>query len=243
MFCQKKACTRAQEWAGALSWWSCQSPLAHSYSRLLLTASLSQQRTSMQYSLVIVWPGEVYSWWGNTFKIKNKNCQHGLDNAMTLRCLLQTLRLRRLPLGRPGFCFRVTAIHPWLICGYDLCQEIWVTVSSFKQILCNFSMKFLLLLWQEPWNKFCRHISCLDPPPKSLKQESMESPDLLLIFALSIVNLHWLQTARIQHIWVFWLLKAFQNMDHFQRIPGHLWSISTTIFAGLHPLNHPRKPS
>jgi len=47
----------------------------------------------------------------NTFMIE-KNSQHDLDVALTLLRLLRTWRLRRFPLGRLGFCFRVIAIEP-----------------------------------------------------------------------------------------------------------------------------------
>ena len=58
-------------------------------------------------------------------------------------------------IGRTGLLFR--DIDIWLISRYDLYGEIWVFVSGFKQVLCNLSTKFLLLLWQEPRNKYCCH--------------------------------------------------------------------------------------
>lgn len=80
--------------------------------------------------------------------MKKKNDQHALDIALILPCLLLTWRLRRFPLGRLGFCFRIIAIDPWFNSGSNLFEEIWVIVSSFKQVLCKFSMKFFLVLWQ-----------------------------------------------------------------------------------------------
>ena len=77
------------------------------------------------------------------------------------------------------------------------------------------------------------HVSCQDTPSKSLKQQSVESPGLLLILALSIADSHWLQLACIQHFWVFYLLQAFQNVDRYQQIPSYLWSIGTTILSGF----------
>jgi len=47
----------------------------------------------------------------NTFMIE-KNSQHDLGIAPTLPRLLWTWRLKRLPLGSLGFCFRVIAIDP-----------------------------------------------------------------------------------------------------------------------------------
>lgn len=41
----KKLCTRCEEQVGALSWWSIQSALDHSYGHFLLNISLCQQRT------------------------------------------------------------------------------------------------------------------------------------------------------------------------------------------------------
>ena len=32
---------------------------------------------------------------------------------------------------------------------------------------------------------------------------------------------------------MFYLLKAFQNVDRYQQIPSHLWSISTTVLSGF----------
>ena len=43
----KKASMKTVEWASALLWWNCLSPLAHNCGRFLLTASLSWQRTLM----------------------------------------------------------------------------------------------------------------------------------------------------------------------------------------------------
>jgi hypothetical protein len=67
----------------------------------------------------------------------------------------------------------------------------------------------------------------------------MESPVLLLILALSIADFRWLQPEFVQNFRVFCLLNAFQNVDHFPRIPSHIWSVSTIILSGLHSLNHP----
>ena len=72
-------------------------------------------------------------------KKKKKNFQHALDVDLTLLRLLWTWTLRRLPLGRKGFCFRVIATDPRLISGYNLFGEMWVFVSGFKQVLGNFS--------------------------------------------------------------------------------------------------------
>ena len=58
MFCPKKNCTRRDAWAGALSWWSCQSPAAHSSGHFHHISSLNQWRTLRKYFLLIVCPGE-----------------------------------------------------------------------------------------------------------------------------------------------------------------------------------------
>jgi hypothetical protein len=81
------------------------------------------------------------AWWSHS---QNK-CQDGHEVGLTLPRQLQMWKLRQLPLGRPGFCFRIMAIHPRLISSYDLFEEIWVFVSGLKQVLYNFSKKFLLL--------------------------------------------------------------------------------------------------
>ena len=42
---------------------------------------------------------------------------------------------------------------------------------------------------------------------------------------------------------VFWLLQAFQNVDHLQQILDHLWSVHATLLFVLHSLHRPWKPS
>lgn len=54
----------------------------------------------------------------DTTMILKKHCQHDLDFALTLSCLLRTWRRRWLPLARLGFCFWVIAVDPRLISGY-----------------------------------------------------------------------------------------------------------------------------
>ena len=71
----------------------------------------------------------------------------------------------------------------------------------------------------------------------------LESPDQLLFFTLSVAHLCWLQPIHIQHSQVFCLLQAFQNVDHFQQILDHLWSICASCLFVLHSLHHPWKPS
>ena len=46
-----------------------------------------------------------------------------------------------------------------------------------------------------------------------------------------------------QHSKAFCLLQAFQNVDHFQQILNHLWSIYTRFQFALLSLHHPQKPS
>lgn len=69
------------------------------------------------------------------------------------------------------------------------------------------------------------------------------NPDHLLILTLSISDFHWSPPAYVQYFLVPFLLKALQNMDCFQKIPGDLWSIGTIILSELHSLNHPPPPS
>ena len=45
----------------------------------------------------------------------------------------------------------------------------------------------------------------------------------------------WLQN--IQRSQVFCLLQAFQNVDHFQHVLRHLWSICATLLFALHSCN------
>ena len=56
----KKLCTRCDAWMDMLSWWSCQSPVAHSCDWFHGIASLNWWRT-LKF-LLIVWTGRVYSW-------------------------------------------------------------------------------------------------------------------------------------------------------------------------------------
>ena len=57
---------------------------------------------------------------------------------------------------------------------------------------------------------------------KSQTQQFWESPDQLLVLALSVTDLCWLQPIHVQHSQVFCLLQAFQNEDNFQQILDHL---------------------
>ena len=59
----KKFWMRWDEWVETMSWCSCQSPHFHNTGSLRHTTSCSQQRTSMQYSLLTVQPSGAYSWW------------------------------------------------------------------------------------------------------------------------------------------------------------------------------------
>ena len=53
MFCQK-LCTKCDAWVGTLSWWSCQSPVAHSCSLLNHPNSFTEECSSlMQNSMQI----------------------------------------------------------------------------------------------------------------------------------------------------------------------------------------------
>ena len=79
-----------------------------------------------------------------------------------------------------------------------------------------------------------RHVSCQDPVSKSQTQWFLESPDQLLVLTLSVADLCWLQPVHIQHSQVFCSLQAFRNVDHFQHILDHLWSVCATLLFALH---------
>lgn len=53
----------------------------------------------------------------------------------------------------------------------------------------------------------------------------------------------WLQPVHVQHSQVFCLLQAFQNVNHFQQIFDHIWSVRYTLLFALHSLHRPWKPS
>ena len=57
----------------------------------------------------------------------------------------------------------------------------------------------------------------------------------------TVSDLCWLQPVHVQHAQVLCSLQAFQNVDHFQQILDHLWSISATLLFVLHPLHCPWK--
>ena len=48
------------------------------------------------------------------------------------------------------------------------------------------------------------------------------------------------QPVPVQHSQVFCLLQAFQNVDHFQQIIDHLWSVCFTFVFVLHSLHRPQ---
>ena len=174
---------------------------------------------------------------GQHFHDKKRNHQHGLYVTPTWPCRLWTRRLRRLPLGRLIFCFRVIAIDPWPFLRKS--GSLLVVSSKPMQLQREIPTAFVIGATEQILQP---HVSCQDPPSKSLEQWSLESP-ALLILTHSIANFRWLQPACVEHFRVFCLLKAFQNVDQFPRIPNHLWSFGTTIVSGLYSLNHPWKPS
>ena len=71
----------------------------------------------------------------------------------------------------------------------------------------------------------------------------VESPDQLLVVALSVADLCWLQPVHVHHSQVFCLLQAFQNMGHLHQILGHCWGTCATLSFVLHSLHHPWRPS
>ena len=71
---------------------------------------------------------------------------------------------------------------------------------------------------------FATNVSCQDPSSES-RTQFWESTDQLLVLTLSVTDLCWLQPVHVQHSQVFCLLQAFQNVDHFQQILDHLWSV------------------
>ena len=105
---------------------------------------------------------------------------------------------------------------------------VWIkslaTAAWFPSALVGGAMEQIL-----PW-----HISCQDPVSKSQTQQFLESPDQLLVLALSVADLCWLQPVHVQHSHVFCLLQAFQNVGHFQQILDHLWSICATLLFAPH---------
>ena len=80
----------------------------------------------------------------NTFPIKKHN-EHNLELAMTLLHPLQLWRTRRLPLGRLGLRFWITAADPPFIPGCDLLEEMWFIGGGLNQVISNCSTMFLLL--------------------------------------------------------------------------------------------------
>ena len=76
---------------------------------------------------------------------------------------------------------------------------------------------------------------------QNLGHSSFWNPQINFHFSHFRTNLCWLQPVHVQHSQVFCLLLAFQNMDHFQQILDHLWSIRATLLFALHSLHHPKK--
>ena len=85
-----------------------------------------------------------------------------------------------------------------------------------------------------PW-----HVSCQDPVSKSQRQQCLEFPDQLLVFALWVSNLCWLESIHVQPSQVSCLLPAFQTMDHFQPLLDHVkcWSVCAILLFALHSLH------
>lgn len=138
-----------------------------------------------------------------------------------------TWRPRQTELVRLGFCFMVLPINQQLIQSWLVRRYLGHCYCFFKQILCNFSTKFLLLLWQELQNQFC----CQTFHAEILCQnfwnaKSKESLDFILIPTLSI----------IKPFQSFCLLKAFQNMIIFIGFLAFFEVYHNFIWCSL---NHP----
>ena len=94
----------------------------------------------------------------HTTRVK-KSCQHYLDVAPNLSCFFVSWWCLMLPLWWLKSCFRVVSIHPCVITSDDGLHEVRNTVSTVKQVLCNFEAELFLLFHQQLSNKFCRHTS------------------------------------------------------------------------------------
>ena len=76
-----------------------------------------------------------------------------------------------------------------------------------------------------------------------ISDSDLESPDQLLVLILSVADLCWLQPVHVQQPQVFCFFQAFQNVDHFQQILDHLWTVCATFLFVLHSLYCLWKPS
>ena len=151
----------------------------------------------------------------NTFPIKK-------HSNMVLQQLCPTFLggNQATSIGRLGLHFHIIAVDPPIISGYDL-EEIWFLDSGLNQIISNCSMMFLLLWQQKLWNERQHNMFYAKVLCQNLGQQFLESPDQLLVFALSVSDFCSLPLVHIQHSQVF-LLQAFQNVYHFQQILNHL---------------------
>lgn len=64
--------------------------------------------------------------------------------------------------------------------------------------------------------------------------QSRETPDFLKILALLMTNILYCSSHEFFIFWLFYLLKALQNVDRFQRIQQERWHISNKVLFVLH---------
>lgn len=64
--------------------------------------------------------------------------------------------------------------------------------------------------------------------------QSRETPDFLEILALLMTNILYCSSHEFFIFWLFYLLKALQNVDRFQRIQQERWHISNKVLFVLH---------
>lgn len=124
---------------------------------------------------------------------------------------------------------------PWYISGYDLLEEIWITVNCLKPVLCNCSIKILLFLWTELQNNFFFAVCFIS---KYCCQNLCWFSECLLILVLSIADFDYcnLYTCNILGYSALW--KPFPmrslSMDSQQSVK------QPVPYFHLHSVNHPQ---
>ena len=92
----------------------------------------------------------------STYMIKKKSTWPRRCSALAAPSL--DVETQATSTGKTGLLFQGHSHRPMTHLQLWPFGEIWVFVSGFKQVLVNFRMKFLLLLWQELLNRFCHHM-------------------------------------------------------------------------------------
>lgn len=126
------------EWAGELSWWSCQFFAVHKLGRFCRTDSWKWRRTSWLYSLLIV--RLVVHIYSVQYLCRKKKLKKQAIMSLTLLRTRFAFSWLMLPLGWWQFCLMIIAVHPYFIARDDNVYEDFIL--AYSSMSCEISFLF-----------------------------------------------------------------------------------------------------